>query len=36
MVTLVEFIDRRPYSSQPAVYGRLICTVLYMSDRLLT
>ena len=36
LVTIVELIDPRPYNFQPAVYGRLIYTVIYMSDRLLT
>ena len=36
MVTIVELIDPRPYIFQSAVYGRLIYTVIYMSDRLLT
>ena len=36
MVAIVELIDPRPYMFQPAVYGRLIYTVIYMSDRLLT
>ena len=36
MVTNVELTDPRPYIFQSAVYGRLIYTVLYMSDRLLT
>jgi len=36
LVTLVELIDPRPYILQSAVYGRLIYTVIYMSDRLLT
>jgi len=36
LVTIVELIDLRPYILQPAVYGRLICTVIYLSDRLLT
>jgi len=31
----VELIDPRPYIFQPAVYGRLIYTVICMSDRLL-
>jgi hypothetical protein len=29
-------IDPRPYMFQSAVYGRLISTVIYMSDRLLS
>jgi len=33
---IVQLVDRRPYSFQSAVYGRLIYTVMYMSDRLLT
>jgi len=36
LVTIVELIDRCPYKSQSPVYGRLIYTVTYMSDRLLT
>jgi hypothetical protein len=36
LVTIVELIDLRPYIFQPAVYGRLIYTVMYMSDRLST
>jgi len=36
LVTIVEFIDPRPYIFLSAVYGRLIYTVIYMSDRLLT
>ena len=36
LVTIVELIDPRPYIFQSAVYGRLIYTVIYMSDRLLT
>ena len=36
LVTIVESIDPRPYILQPAVYGRLIYTVIYMSDRLLS
>jgi hypothetical protein len=36
LVTIVESIDPRPYIFQPAVYGRLIYTVFYTSDRLLT
>ena len=36
LVTIVELIDPRPYNFQPPVYGRLIYTVIYMSDRLLT
>ena len=35
LVTIVELIDLRPYKNQPAVYGRLIYTVIYMSDGLL-
>ena len=30
--TIVKSIDPRPYICQPAVYGRLIYTVMYMSD----
>ena len=33
LVTIVESIDPRQNIFQPAVYGRLICTVIYMSDR---
>ena len=36
LFTIVELIDPRPYVFQPPVYGRLIYTVMYMSDRLLT
>ena len=36
LVTIVESIDPRPYMFQSAVYGRLIYTVIYMSDRLST
>jgi len=38
MVTIFELIDPRPYKNQSSVYGRLrlIYTVTYMSDRLLT
>ena len=36
LVSIVESIDPRPYNFQSAVYGRLIYTVIYMSDRLLT
>ena len=36
LVTIVELTDPRPYMIQSAVYGRLIYTVIYMSDRLLT
>jgi len=36
LVTIAELIDLRPYIFQPAMYGRLIYTVIYMSDRLLT
>jgi hypothetical protein len=36
LVAIVEFIDPRPYNNQSPVYGRLIYTVVYMSDRLLT
>ena len=32
---MVELTDPRPYIFQSAVYGRLIYTVIYMSDRLL-
>ena len=35
LVTIVVLIDPRPYIVQPAVYGRLIYTVIHMSDRLL-
>jgi len=33
---LLSLIDPRSYSFQSPVYGRLIYTVIYMSDRLLT
>ena len=36
LVTIVELIDPRSYIFQSAMYGRLIYTVIYMSDRLLT
>jgi hypothetical protein len=36
LVTLVESIDPRPYIFQPAVCGRLLYTVIHMSDRLST
>jgi len=36
MVTILEFIDPRPYSFQSAAYCNLIYTAIYMSDRLLT
>jgi len=36
LVTIVELIVPRPYILQPAVDGRLIYTVICMSDRLLT
>jgi len=36
LVTLFELIDPRPYKNQPPMYGRLIYTVTYKSDRLLT
>jgi hypothetical protein len=36
LVTIVDLIDPRPYIFQPAVYGRLIYTVIYISHRLLT
>jgi len=36
MGTIIQLIDPRPCIFQPAVYGRLIYTVMYMSDRLLT
>jgi hypothetical protein len=36
LVTIFELIDPRPYKNQSPVYRRLICTVIYMSDRLLT
>ena len=36
LVTIVELIDPRPYIYQVTVYGNLICSVIYMSDRLLT
>jgi len=36
LVTIVELIDPRPYIFQVTVYGNLIYTVIYMSDRLLT
>jgi len=36
LVTIVELTDPRPYNLQVTVYGNLIYTVIYMSDRLLT
>ena len=33
LITIVELIDPHPYIFQPPVYGRLIYTVIYMSDR---
>ena len=36
LVTIGESIDPHPYIFQPAVYGRLIHTAIYMGDRLLT
>ena len=36
MVMLFESIDPRPYKSLSPVYGRLINTVICMSDRLLS
>ena len=36
LVTIVELIDPRPYIFHSAVYGRLMYTVIYMSDGLLT
>jgi hypothetical protein len=36
LTLIVELIDHRPYIFQSAVYGRLIYTVIHMSDRLLT
>jgi len=36
LVTIIHLIDPRPYTFQPAVYGRLIYTVIDMSDHLLT
>jgi hypothetical protein len=36
LVTTVELIDPRPYIFQVTVYGNLIHTVIYRSDRLLT
>ena len=32
---IVELIDLRPHIFQPPMYGRLIYTVMYMSERLL-
>ena len=34
VVMIVESIGPRPYDFQPPVYGSLIYTVTYMSDRL--
>ena len=34
LVTIVESIDPRPYIFQPAVYGWLIYSVIYVSDSL--
>jgi len=36
LVTIAEVIDPRPCIFQPPVYGRLIYSVTYMSDRRLT
>ena len=36
LVPIFELIDPCPYENQPSVYGRLIYTVIHMSDRLLT
>jgi len=36
LITIVELIDPRPYNFQPAVYGRLIYSVIYVMDRLLS
>jgi hypothetical protein len=36
MVTIVEFIDSRPYMFQVTVYSNLIYTVIYVSVCLLT
>ena len=36
LVAIVELLDLRPYMFQSAVYGRLIYTVMYMSDGLTT
>jgi hypothetical protein len=36
MVTICELIDPRPYKNLSPVYERLIYTVIYMSDRLMT
>ena len=33
---LFELLKPRPYNFHPPVYGRLIYTVIYMSDRLLS
>jgi len=35
-VTIVEFIDPRPYILKPPVHSRLIYTVIYMSGGLMT
>jgi hypothetical protein len=36
MVTIVELVNLRPYLFETSVYGSLIYTVIYISDRLLT
>ena len=36
LVTIVEFTHPRPCIYEPLVYGRLVYTVIHMSDRLLT
>jgi hypothetical protein len=36
LVTVFELIHPRPYTNQSPFYGRLIYTVIYMSDCLLT
>ena len=35
-VTIIELTDPRPYIFQTPVHGRLIYTVIYVSNRLLT
>jgi len=36
MVTIFELLDPRPYQNQSPMYGRLIYSVIYMSNRLLS
>ena len=36
LVKIFELGDPRPYNFQPSLYGKLIYTVIYLTDRLLT